>query len=301
MFDSLRPSISNKGVVRQINPFLSYSRMKTCFHLKIIHTTGVRLWIFLMILGGCATAWAQTYEKANQILDGQIKIQTVLKAFPDGQSASIEDLQTNQTVLIMGRQDNWFDVQTANQRGWVSSFYVDVVGVSSNQKVKPIKMPKASFRKVRNETDEAFFNKLRIVPFASYSLEGKSFYDQIRLGLYATLKTSDLFSVGLLTEAIFINGSYFAIGPTFHRIIHASPEWLNPSLQWSVLYYSFDHATDKDSGYGIQWALENDFMLIERPKFVIKPVLRTGMDVMLFNFDELRVPFFFSLGTSLQF
>ncbi|MCB1198372.1 MAG: hypothetical protein KDK51_08355, partial [Deltaproteobacteria bacterium] len=130
---------------------------------------------------------------------------------------------------------------------------------------------------------------------------GKNFYDQIRIGGYATYKTNTQFSVGLLAEAVALRGTYFSIGPTMHRLITTPYRWLSPAIQASFLYYNFEHSGDSESAYGLQWAFENDFPLIQKPKFVLKPVIRTGFDVILISADQVRVPYFFSLAISVQF
>jgi hypothetical protein len=250
---------------------------------------------------GC-TANAQEYQKAKQILEGQIKISTSLREFPDPEAQTVGILRTKEPVYILGKQDNWLDVQSSQQRGWVSSFYVDVFGVTKNQNVKIIKKNrKTSLKPVRNETDQAFFNNLRFVPYFTYAKAGKAFYDHLRVGAYGTLKVNDLFSVGVLTDLILINGTYLAVGPTFHRELPAASTWLKPSVMMSLLYYKFSNGNDEDAGFGIQWAIENDLPLIEKPKFRLRPVLRLGVDTIFINVDQMRIPYWGSLGVSVQF
>ncbi|MCB0272529.1 MAG: SH3 domain-containing protein [Bdellovibrionales bacterium] len=260
-----------------------------------------KIFVFLVGVFFTLPTHAEDYQRATQILDCTVKINTVMRDYPDPQAEAIEELETNQILQIVGKQGNWFDVQSQTHRGWISTFYVDVVGVSRNQKIKKMKKPKPMSNQQRNQTDEIFFNSLRLLPYMSYAFEGKGFYDQFRAGLYATFKTNEFFSVGLLAEGVFFRGTYLGVGPTFHRVIPNSATWFNPSIQASFLYYRFSHSGDEDRGYGIQWVFENDLPLIQKPKFVLKPVLRGGFDLMILNVDQVRVPFFISLGISTQF
>lgn len=259
------------------------------------------LWVFCCWLMWTNPANAQEYQKAKQILDCVVRLETVLRAFPDATASPVTSVEKSQILKVLGKQGNWLDVQTTTTRGWISTFYVEVRGVSRDQNIKVIRKPKSNLRKVRNESEAEFFKNARLVPYLSYGLEGRDFYQQIRLGFYGTYKTSDYFSVGVLTEAVLFRGTYFAIGPTFHRLIPTASTWFFPSISASMLYYSFDRTDDSDKGFGVQWAIENDFPMIRRPKFIIKPMIRAGFDVMIVNIDPVRIPLFFSLGATMQF
>jgi|GEM_PF-4630559 len=267
------------------------------------------------------SAHSQEYQKATQILNARVKQSTPLlyKAKPEARSNVI--LKAKSALVILGKKGNWLDVQNKSVRGWVSSFYVEVQGVANNQNTKPLKRVKAKSNSKKASQGQGNAKAIgagknqkplkssaattpqsfQVSPYASLGLAGRSFYSQLRAGLQALYPVNDFFMAGLMAEGAFVNGSYLSIGPMFTRELPSKQHIWRPSFQFSALYYQFKHQGDSEKGFGVQWALENKFALVTNENLNILPSIRAGFDMMILNMQELRVPFFFSLGTEFRF
>jgi|JI10StandDraft_1071094.scaffolds.fasta_scaffold133378_2 hypothetical protein len=257
----------------------------------------------LLLLSLYLQAWGQDYQRAKDVLRAISAQETTLYQFPSPTSKRVIKLPRNTPVYIYGKQGGFLDVRYQNVKGWGDSRAFTIQGAASSEEPKvaePIRSTPVPVIKEARSEPKAYL-PIRLNPFVSYSMEGKSFDAQIRAGVLATYATSSQVSFGAVADAVFIKGTYLDFGPIVRHQWRGSSMLFNPAIYAGLLYYKFDHGTDKDQGFGIQTAIENDIPIMRDKSFQPSISLKLGTDMMFFYFSEVRIPVFLSAGASFKF
>ena len=175
-------------------------------------------------------------------------------------------------------------------------------GAQPQQEVTPtrIEPEQQSVQTIDQERDSDDL-PFRINPYLTYVLKGKSFYKQLRGGVEATYKISDQISMGAVADLVFLKGKYLDIGPVFRNQWNRESAFFNPAISVGFLYYTFDHSADKDSGFGLQWAVENEIPIMRSSAYQPSITAKIGADMMFFYFDEVRIPYWAAVGAAIRF
>jgi hypothetical protein len=254
----------------------------------------------LLLLPLYMQAWGQDYQRAKDVLKALSVQETTLYQFPSLTSISVIKLPKNTPVYIYGKQGGFFDVRYQNVKGW-GDFRAFIIQGTAAKEVPKLPKPVEITPVIKKPSNSKELLPIRLNPFISYSMEGKSFDSQIRAGALVTYATSNQLSVGAVMETVFINGTFLDFGPIVRHQWTRSSSFFNPAIYAGFLYYKFDHGSDNDQGFGIQTAFENDIPIMRNKSFQPSITMKIGTDMMFFYFDEVRIPVFISAGATFKF
>jgi hypothetical protein len=282
--------------------------VSSCFHYKISTTLKrhiITLSLVLLLPSLILQAWGQDYQRARDVLRALSAQETTLYLFPSPTSKKVIKLPKNASVYIYGKQGGFLDVRYQNIKGWGDSRAFIIQGPAPNVEVQPATPPSRSEPTATISSVSAPRNNgelpVRLNPSMSYVMKGKSFDKQLRLGLATTYLVTPRVSVGAVADAVFIKGTYFDFGPIVRHQWDLHTAVFNPAIYTGFLYYKISHGTDKDEGFGIQTAFENDIPIMQDKTFQPSISMKLGTDLMFFYFDEVRIPFWFSAGAAFKF
>lgn len=246
-------------------------------------------------------AWGQEYQRAKDILRGSVSLETTLYQFPSPNSKKVIKLSRGTQVLIYGKQGGFFDVRYQNLKGWGDSRHFTIVGPvepEANQSLEPIKQQIVATSQPKSTHE---FLPVRFNPYLTYSMGGKSFDAHLRTGAMVSYAINPEFSLGLVVDAVFIQGTYLDVGPVVRHQWENVSMLFNPSIYAGFLFYNFDHAPNKDEGFGIQTAIENEIPIMKNKSFQPSITMKLGTDLMFFYFGEVRIPVFLATGMAFRF
>ena len=264
------------------------------------------------------SSFAQDYQKAKDVLQGSVIQDTFLYQKPLLSAKKMIQLPKGVAISIFGKRGGFLDVQYQDFRGWMQfQFFSINQGTVLNRPAPPQQQPQVQSPQVQPQVQEQPVPQSRIVqksssasditlpihlnPYLTFVVGGKSVDNQLRLGFNGTYALSKTLSVGGTLDFVFIKGTYFDLGPIVQRQWDFDQFWFNPSVEAGFLYYTFNHAGDKDSGLGFRWALQNDVLIYQGKAFKPSVTMKMGSDLMYFGFDEVRIPFFLAFGASFKF
>lgn len=280
--------------------------MSSCFHYKILIALKHHIITFSLVLllqGVLLQAWGQDYQRAKDVLKGVTAQETTLYQFPSPTSKRVIKLPKNTAVLIYGKQGGFLDVRYQKIKGWGDSRAIIIQGSAPQVAPEPIRQVEPS--PVRSEprvNRSGGDQPIRLNPYLSYAMKGKSFDEQIRVGVEFTYATSSQVSVGVVADAVFLRGTYFDFGPIVrHQWGSGNSMLFNPAIYAGFLYYKFDYDGENDQGFGIQTAIQNDIPIMRNSTFQPAISLKLGTDMMFFYFNEVRIPIFLAAGASFKF
>lgn len=263
---------------------------------------------WFVFLGLCiqfafSSSQAQEYQRAKEVLKAVIIKESILYQGPTPASKKIIRIPQQAHVLVYGKLGNFLEIGYQNLKGWVILQNIIVQGPAESQApATPVRSEtNVKPAKVSRPKNPDTFQPIRLNPYTSFVMSGKSFYGQMRLGTTATYAVSSTLSVGGQAEAVFIQGTYFSLGPTLRHHWNTNAFFFNPAMDVSFLYYSFNHDSDKDKGFGFQWAVGNDILIFRDKTFEPSITMRFGADMMFFMFDEVRIPIWVALGAGFKF
>lgn len=257
--------------------------------------------LVLSFQGIVVQAWGQDYQRAKDVLKGVVSKDTTLYQFPSPTSKRIIKLNRNTPVFIYGKQGGFLDVRYGNLKGWGDSrsFIIQGVATDAQEPVKPVETVRP--QSIPEPSKPKLDLPIRVNPFVMYSMKGKSFEKQVRLGGEATYALSNYIAVGAVTDLVFVRGTYFDFGPIVRHQWIKDSQFFNPAFYVGFLYYQFDRNSVSDKGFGIQWAFENDIPIYQSKAFQPAVTFKAGMDMMFFYFQEVRIPVFIAGGASFKF
>ena len=200
-------------------------------------------------------------------------------------------------VLIFGRKGKFFDVKYQKMRGWglITAFSAGSVS-KAPAKAKKVKKARSS-----STITDATELPVRINPYLSFAIAGKSSDNQMRLGLMTTYALTDQIAVGATLDMVFLRGTYVGFGPTFRHLWETQSSVINPSLDISTMYYGLKREGQGDKGFGFQIGVENSSYIFQSQSFQPSITVRGGFDTLFFGFEQVRIPFFIALGTGFRF
>jgi hypothetical protein len=247
---------------------------------------------------------AQEYQKAKETLRAVANEDTYLMGSPSALGKRVAKLLKGSPVTIVGKKGGFLDLQYQNQRGWGAvRFFTIQSGSTPVTRPEIVSRPpvRQDMQPVREPRESRLHLPIRINPFLSYANKGKSFDRQFRLGASSTYALNANLSVGGVTDIVLLKGTYFSLGPIVRHQWNTNSDFFNPALYAGFLFYTFNHNSVSDRGFGFQTAIENDFNFFKQMELQPLITLKFGTDLMYFLFDDVRIPFFFAAGVTFKF
>lgn len=273
-----------------------------------------------------STGFSQTYQRARDQIPGSVIQDAYIYEKPSMESKRLILIPKNSAILVHGKRGAFLDIEFRNLHGWLPAQYFSIespeVPDQSTvqqpppriQQSAPVVNPAPTVpsqvpqqvqvqrpRPVQMRTTSNSNLPIRLNPYVSLVYSGKTFDNQLRAGFEGTYATSSNVSVGGVVDMVFIKGTYFDIGPIVRYQWNYNSYLLNPAWNVGLLYYTFNHDTDKDKGFGFQTSVANDIKIYQDKSFQPSINLKAGMDIMYFMFDRVRIPLWFAAGATFRF